>query len=88
MTKVSSMTLRVCSLQFNFATRFRTMVGFSRKTVIYKQAICFELQIAKLSAPVSHCDMWSPKQAVFKFNERKPGALQSVEAACRPCSAL
>lgn len=59
MTKVSSRTLVVCSLQFNFAARFRTIVGFSRKTVIYKQAICFELQIAKLSATVSHCDMWS-----------------------------
>lgn len=59
MTKVSSVTWRVWSLQFNFASRFRTIVGFSRKTVIYKQAICFELQIAKLSAAVSHCDMRS-----------------------------
>lgn len=59
MTKVSSVTLMVCSLQFNFAVRFRTIVGFSRKTGIYKHTICFELQIAKLSATVSHCDMWS-----------------------------
>lgn len=58
MTKVSSVTLMVCSLQFNSAVRFRTIVGFSRKTGIYKHVICFELQIAKLSATASHGDMW------------------------------
>lgn len=89
MTKLSSVTLMVCSLQFNFAARPRTIVYFSRKTVIYKHAICFELQTAKLSATVSLCDMRSVyKQVVFKLNERKPGTLRSVEAACRPCSAL
>lgn len=49
----------VCSLQFNFTARLRTIVGFLRTTVIYKHAICFELQIAKLSATARHCDMWS-----------------------------
>lgn len=58
MTKVSSVTLVVCSLQVNSAVRFRTIVGFSRKTGIYKHVICFELQIAKLSATASHGDMW------------------------------
>jgi hypothetical protein len=82
MTKISSVTLIV---QFNFVVRLRTIIGFSRKTVIYKCIICFELQTTKLSATVSHCDTQPASKRVFKFNERKPWyAGKSVEAPAGP----
>lgn len=70
-------------VQFNFAARFGTIVGFQERPLFINRRFV-------LSCRLLSCQLQSAfvTCAVFKFNERKPGVLQSVEAACRPCSAL